>query len=127
MTQAIRRRRFTEAPLHLSRERANPMREIADIYQQVCSEISKGNPGRCQTKHDAEKKQIHQVNNYEGKERAVVGEVRLLLRYHPTGKREVKRPGRADQAVEKSAVRLHVIKQTECPICGDDDDAIERK
>src|SRR5436190_7751564 len=105
------------------RQRRYPVSKIADICQQVRSEISKGNPGRCQNKHDAEKKQVHQVNNDEGKEGAMVRQVRLFLRDHPAGKGEVKRPGCADQSVEKPAVRLHVIKQTECSIYGDDNDA----
>src|SRR5437667_3417804 len=82
-------------------EHRYPASKIADVYQQVRSEISEGNPGGCQNKHDAEKKQIHQVNNYQRKEGAVVGKVSLFLRDHPAGKREVKCPGRADQAVEK--------------------------
>src|SRR5438477_4987855 len=103
------------------------MRETPNVREQVSAEISEGNPRRRQNEHDAQEQQIHQVNHYEGKERAVIGKVRLFFRDHPAGKSEVKGPGRADQAVEKPAVRLHIVKQAESPVRANDDDAVERK
>ena len=35
-------------------ERRYPASKIADIFQQIRSEISEGNPGGCQNEHDAE-------------------------------------------------------------------------
>ena len=57
----------------------------------------------------------------------MIREIGLFLRDHPAGKREVKRPGHADQGVEQPAVGLHVEKQTERSIDADDDQAVERE
>ena len=57
----------------------------------------------------------------------MIGKIGLIFQDHPDGKREMKRPGHANDGVEQSAVGLHVKKQTEQSIDADCDQAVERE
>src|SRR5438552_18337531 len=57
----------------------------------------------------------------------MIAQVRLVLRDHPTCKREMKCPGRADHGIEQPPVRLHIQKQAEHAKSGDCENAVERE
>src|SRR5205807_3480173 len=58
---------------------------------------------------------------------SVIAQVGLVLRDHPTGEGEMKRPGRADDGVKQPAVGLNVEKNAERAVNGDGEDAVERE
>ena len=104
-----------------------PPREVAKIRQQICAETRKRNLRGRKNKHYAEEQQVHQIDHDEGEERALIAEVGLIFRNHPTRKREMERPCRADHSVKPPAVRLHIHEKAERAINRDRQNAIEWK
>jgi len=83
-------------------------REVTEIRQQIRAEAFKGDLSGCENQHDAKQQQIHEVDDHERKKRALIGKVRLVLRDHPAGEREMERPRGANHSVKQSPIRLHV-------------------
>lgn len=105
----------------------NPLRKVAEIGQQIRAEICKRDFGRCKHEHHAEQQQVHEIDHDERKKCALIGEVGLIFGYHPAGKREMERPGRANHGKKQSSIRLHIQKEAKQAIRGDRQDAVERE
>jgi hypothetical protein len=124
--------RFCETPV-LQRtarifEKVNePTREIGKIDQQICSETGERNLRRRQNEHHAEQQHVHQIDHDQREERTLIAQVSLIFRNHPTRKREMERPRRADHSVKPPAVRLYVYKKTERSIDRDRQNAVKWK
>jgi len=83
-------------------------REVTEIRQQIRAEAFKGDVSGCQNQHHAEQQQIHQIDDYERKKRALIGKVRLVLGNHPAREREMERPRDANHRIKQLPIRLHV-------------------
>ena len=104
------------------------MRKVADIGEDIGAKTGKRNLRRSDHEHDAEHDQVQQIDDHdEGEKCSLIGKIGLIFQDHPAGKREMKRPGHPNERVEQPAVRLHVKKQTEQPVKGDRDQAVERE
>ena len=124
--------RFCETPAlrrtaRISKKIDKPARKVAKIYQQIRAESRKRSLWGCQNEHHAEQQQVHQIDHDEREERALIAQVSLIFRDHPARKREMERPGRSDDSVKPSAVRLHIHEKAERAIDGDCQNAVERK
>ena len=92
----------------LRTEFRDPRHEISEVGQQIRAEAFKCDlPGR-ENQHDAEQREIHQVDDDQRKKCALICEIRLILRDHPAGEREMERPCDANYGVKQAAVWLHV-------------------
>ncbi len=92
----------------LRTEFRDPRHEISEIGQQIRAEAFKRDLSGRENQHDAEQRQIHQVDQDERKKCALIREISLILRDHPAGEREMERPCGANHGVKQPAVRLHV-------------------
>ena len=97
------------------------------IGQQIRSETGERNLWRRQNEHHAEQQHIHQIDHNEREKRALIAQVSLIFRDHPTRKREMERPRRADHSVKPSTIRLHIHEKAERAIDRDCQNAVERK
>ena len=88
----------------------NPTGKDAKIGQQICSETDERNLRRRQNEHHAEQQDVHQIDHDQREERTLIAQVSLIFRDHPTRKREMERPRRADHRVKPSAIRLHIYE-----------------
>ena len=104
-----------------------PNREIAEVCQQIVTEIPECNLRRGDDQHHAEQKQVHQINDHKRKKHALVAQVGLIFRNHPARESEMERPRDPNDAVKQTPIRLHIQKEAEHPVNRDRQDAVERK
>ena len=105
----------------------NPSREVAKICQQVRAEPSKGDLSRRKNEHHAEQQQVHQIDDHEREECALIAQVGLIFRDHPAGEREMERPGGADHGIQQAPIRLDIHKEAKHAIRGDRQNAVKRE
>jgi len=105
----------------------HPLREVAEIRQQIRPEAFKCDLSGRQNQHDAEQQQIHQVDDDERKKRALIGKIGLVLGNHPAGEREMERPRDANHGVKQPPIRLHVYEKAKSAVNSDRENAVYRK
>ena len=123
----IQRRYKKSAPCEACEKVNNPPCKIAKVRQQICSETGERNLRRRQNEHHAEQQHVHQIDHDEREERTLIAQVSLIFRDHPTCKREMERPRRADHSIKPSTIRLHIHEEAQRAIDRDRQNAVERK
>lgn len=127
MALLIRQRDRLMATFEMIKQSAGVFRKIAQVGDEIAAETRECDLRRSDDEKDAEQSEVHKVNEHERKECAVIAQIGLVFRNHPSRKSEMERPRGADDGEQKLAVRRDVGTQTGDAVNRDGDDAVERE
>src|SRR5437763_11872883 len=91
------------------------------------TEARKRNLWRRKNEHHTEQQEVHQIDHNQREDRALIAQVRLILRNHPARKSEVESPCHTDYSIKPSTVWLHIHEKAEPAIDGNCQNAVERE
>ena len=81
------------------------MGKIHRALQELRAKGIKGHIAAGDNEHEAQSKEVHQIDHHHGEKRSMLDEISLPVPEHPNGERYVKHPGKTDQPKEPSMER----------------------
>lgn len=104
-----------------------PIREFHGALEQFLAEVDDGDIPAGHDEHDAQHREIDEVDDHHRKEGAMFNEIGLSLPEHPDGEGDMKTPGESDDTKQPSSVRFHIDEQADRAVKQEGQNAVDRE